>query len=342
VLPGVPIASWGIPTEATCSDVAQAVDAVRRNGIRTVNISLGSRGACFTEYIAVQRAFGVGLMVVAAAGNDYQDGNPVIYPAGFPHVISVAAIDRDLRSAEFSSANAAVDISAPGVDIPLDIPLAFDTEDGATDGFTIAAGTSFASPMVAGGAAWVRTLRPRLSVGQLGDVLRSSATDLVRTGYDDDTGWGLLNIPAALAAPTPAIDPGEPNDGITMVNGTVFSGADRYVFRGSGSRTIRAYADLAEDPLDVYRFRYRPHSRVRISVRARYGDTDLEVFDRSARTVDDRRQRVCRSARGVNRTDSCVMTWRGGGSRLGYVAVLASRSREGIAAGYTLRFKRVR
>ncbi|MEA2125927.1 MAG: serine protease, partial [Solirubrobacteraceae bacterium] len=242
VLPGVPIASWGIPTEATCSDVATAVDAVRRARIRTVNISLGSRGACFTEYIAVQRAFGVGLMVVAAAGNDYQEGNPVIYPAGFPHVMSVAAIDRSARSAPFSSANAAVDVSAPGVDVPLVTPVELD-DDGVTDGYTIASGTSFAAPMVAGGAAWVRALRPDLSVGQLGDVLRNSAIDLARKGYDDDTGWGLMNIPSAIVEPTPANDPGEPNDGITMVNGTVFSGADPFVFKGRGSRSVFAYAD---------------------------------------------------------------------------------------------------
>jgi hypothetical protein len=342
VLPGVPIASWGIPTDTTCSDVATAVDAVRRAHIKTVNISLGSRGACFSLYLAVQRAFGVGLMVVAAAGNDYQDGNPVIYPAAFPHVISVAAVDKSLKSAEFSSANAAVDISAPGVEVPLVTPLEMDTEDSSQDGLTIADGTSFAAPMVAGAAAWVRAVRPDLTVGQLGDVLRFSATDLAREGYDNDTGWGLLNIPQALSEPTPASDPGEPNDGITMVNGTVFASPDPFVYYGSGTRSIRAYADQAEDPLDVYRFRYRPHSQVRIALKARYGDADLEVFDRAAKTVDDRGQRVCRSAKLLHHIDRCVMTYRGSTTRVGYAAVSVADSRDGIAAGYTLRFKRLR
>ncbi|MEA2125627.1 MAG: hypothetical protein QOI80_2409, partial [Solirubrobacteraceae bacterium] len=157
-----------------------------------------------------------------------------------------------------------------------------------------------------------------------------------------DTGWGLLDIPAALARRKPPSDPGEPNDGITMVDGTVFSGADRPVFTGRGARTISAYADRAEDPLDVYRFRYRPHSHVRITLKARYGDTDLEIFDKGAKTVNDRRQRVCRSARGLHHTDRCRMRWGGSRPRIGYAAVSVATSRDGIAAGYKLRFTRVR
>jgi hypothetical protein len=340
VLPGVPIASWGVPTDTRCSDVAEATDAVRRAGIRIVNISLGSPSDCFTLYIAMQRAFGVGLMVVASAGNDFQDGNPVIYPAAFPHVMSIAAVDPELRSADFSSANAAVDLSAPGVSVPLVTPVEFD-DDGVQDGFTVADGTSFAAPIVAGGAAWVRALRPDLTVGQLGDVLRYSARDLAAAGYDDDTGWGLLDIPAALSAPEPPNDPNEPNDGITMVNGTVFAGADRAVFTGRRARSLRAYADQAEDPLDVYRFRLTPRSRVRITLTASVGDTDLEVFDQRAETVNDRGQRVCVSARGLNRTDRCTLVWNGRGKRTGYAAVSVADSSEGIAASYTLRFKRI-
>jgi subtilisin family serine protease len=341
ILPGVPIASWGVPAEAHCSDVAGATDAIRRAGLRIVNISLGGPADCFTLYIAMQRAFGAGLMVVASAGNDFQEGNPVIYPAGFPHVMSVAAVDPELRSADFSSANAAVDVSAPGVSVPLVTPIELD-DDGVQDGFTLGDGTSFASPIVAGAAAWVRALRPGLTVGQLGDVLRYSARDLDREGYDSDTGWGLVDIAAALSAPKPPDDPGEPNDGVTMVDGTVFTRADRPVFGGSVARTVSAYADQAEDPLDVYRFRLRHDSRVRITLRARYGDTDLQVFDQDADTVNDTGDRVCRSVRGLHRADRCTVVWRGRGSRIGYAAVSVADSSDGIAARYALRFRRLR
>lgn len=341
VLPGARIASYGVPTETTCADVVNGIDVARAAGIKVVNISLGSAGVCYTEYLATQKAYGAGMLIVASAGNDYEEGNPVIYPAAFPHVMSVAAIGQDKRSAAFSSANAAVDVSAPGVGIPLAIPPNFDVEDGQNDGYTLADGTSFSSPMVAGAAEWVRTMRPDLTVGQLADALRFSAEDLAQQGYDDDTGWGLINVGRALQYPTPANDPLEPNDGIAFVDGRVFSGADRPVWNGRGSSSLSASADQWEDPLDVYRVTLRPRSRVRISLRARFGDSDLQVYDKGSKAVGRRRGRICTSAKGLKQTDRCTIVWRGGGARTIYVAVNVATSDEGIASGYTLRFSRL-
>ena len=342
VLPGAPIASWGVPVEATCSDITRGIDAARVARVAVVNISMGSRGACFSQYLAAQKAYGAGVLVVASAGNDYQDGNPVIYPAAFPHVISVAAVDEQLRSAPFSSANAAVDVSAPGVNVPLAIPPAFDTEDGTQDGFTLAHGTSFSAPMVAGAAAWLKAARPGLSVGQIADVLRFSAADLAAQGYDNDTGWGLVDVGRALQHPAPAEDPLEPNDGIAFVNGSVFSKPDAFRWKGTGAARLSAFADQVEDPLDVYRFRLRPRSRARITLKPRFGDADLAIFDQTAKTTSDRRGLVCASRRGLRKTDSCTVVWRGRGARVGYVAIAVADSSEGLASGYTLRFRRLR
>ena len=59
------------------------------------------------------------------------------------------------------------------------------------------AGTSFSSPLVAGAAAWVWTVRPELDASQLFEVMRRSAVDIDAPGRDDATGFGLLNVPAA-------------------------------------------------------------------------------------------------------------------------------------------------
>ena len=52
---------------------------------------------------------------------------------------------------------------------------------------------------------------------QLFDLMRWSATDIGAPGFDQDTGWGLLNLPAALSAEAPAVDPEEPNDDVYQV-----------------------------------------------------------------------------------------------------------------------------
>jgi subtilisin family serine protease len=109
-------------------------------------------------------------------------------------VLSVGAVGLDLAAASFSNANAAVDISAPGVGVPVAIPLAFDTADGVQDGLTVADGTSFAAPMVSGAAAWVRAARSDLSGMQVADVLRYGSYDVGPAGWDPDHGWGVVNI----------------------------------------------------------------------------------------------------------------------------------------------------
>ena len=86
-------------------------------------------------------------------------------------------------------------------------------------------GTSFSSPLVAAAAAWVWTVRPRLEKTQLFELMRRSARDIGVPGVDNDSGYGLLDIPAALTRPELPIDPREPNDDV------------RYVKAGGISRT---------------------------------------------------------------------------------------------------------
>jgi len=340
VLPGAPIASYG--TDLRCSDVAAGIDAAARQGIRVVNLSLGVELPCFTLYLATQRAFGLGTLVIAASGNEFANGNPVIYPAAFPHVLSVSATTPDSRSAYFSSANLAVDLAAPGVAVPVAVPPYFDTDDGVADGFTTADGTSFSAPMVAGAAAWVLTARPQLSAGQLADVLRGSASDIAEKGWDPDTGWGLLHVAAALAAPEPPDDLGEPNDEILLVDGTVFRGADTPVWSGRADRVLRAWVDAVKDPFDVYRVKLPGRSLSRFSLLPGYGNANLQVFDRPARSIVDGRSRVCRERHAGRALDRCEIVWSGRGTRIVYVVVSGAMAGGETGASYRLRFSRLR
>lgn len=228
-----------------------------------INLSWGGAQADGALHDAVLQAYDAGCLVVAAAGNDGQLGNPTTYPADWPHVFTVAASDQNNKIASFSTESPANDIAAPGVGIIGAVPLSHDPS-----GYATGDGTSFAAPMVAAAAAWIWTLRPTLTVGQLAGVLREGATDIGPPGFDNASGDGLLNIPAALAAPAPPIDPDEPNDDINEVKPLqLFQlGQPALTTRLTPSSHIAATLDSADDPRDVYRIWVPAHKTVRVKV----------------------------------------------------------------------------
>jgi hypothetical protein len=166
-------------------------------------------------------------------------------------VLTVAATNEQAAVADFSSASEAIDLAAPGVDIPVAVPQTFDPAGYRADG----AGTSFAAPIVTGAAAWVATQRPTLDVTQLFEVMRRSAVDISPAGWDVRTGFGQLNVPSALALPTPPSDPQEPNEDIVDVKakGLFPQGHTPLTTRVHRSASIKAMLDVSEDSEDVYR-----------------------------------------------------------------------------------------
>jgi hypothetical protein len=181
-------------------------------------------------------------------------------------VLTVAATDANDQVASFSTTGQDVDVAAPGVDITGAVPLSRNPSgfEGSLDG------TSFSAPVVAAAAAWVWTVRPSLTVSQLADVLRHSARDIGAPGFDTASGWGIIDIPAALDAPTPAPDPAEPNDDIEQVKpGRLFrAGEPPLTTLARPSIRVAASIDAAEDPHDVYRIWVPARKTVRVSVSA--------------------------------------------------------------------------
>ena len=207
-------------------------------------------------------------MVVAAAGNEFEEGNPVSFPAAWPHVLSVAATDQQNESSYFSSANASIDVAAPGENIPLAIPGALDTTDGTQDGVTLASGTSFAAPIVAGAVAWLRSARPDITqrAGRRPPAPHGDRHRPARAGTGTPA-TASSTSEASLAAPAPEGDPLEPNDSIAEIDGTVFQGADDPVWSGGARKRIPASVDSVEDPIDVYRVRIPARTRWKALVR---------------------------------------------------------------------------
>ena len=320
IWPGARVLATPVPNglSISCSDSTRAIAQALRAEAAVINMSYGSPTKCIAEEQQVLRAVQAGAVPVAAAGNELARGNPLEYPAGLAHVLTVGAVGPDDRPTGFSNESGAVDLSAPGTGILTAVPGSFDP-DPTDDGFAFVDGTSFASPMVAAAVAWIRQARPRLTPFQAAQVVRLGARDVGEPGYDSASGFGVLNMPGALSRAAPRDDPLEPNDDVRYVDGRAFGKPARPLYRGR-ARTVAAVADFAEDPVDVYRVKLRPGQRLRLSLVPTTGDADLFVFGPRARSVRDSRSLRSSSRRGTAPERISIRN-RAGRTRTFYVAV---------------------
>jgi serine protease len=81
------------------------------------NLSLGSPDSSTTERTAFQRGADAGIIFFAAAGNSYMGVDGLSFPAGYPSVVSVGAIDVNQVVADFSQRGPDLKVVAPGVNV---------------------------------------------------------------------------------------------------------------------------------------------------------------------------------------------------------------------------------
>jgi len=154
-----------------------------------ISMSLGGPSSSIL-YDAVKYAYNNGVVLVAAAGNE--GASTPSYPAGYPEVIAVGAIDSNYNVPTWSNRNP--DLVAPGVTI-------YSTLPGNTYGYK--SGTSMACPHVSGVVAILQAMRLQAGLGkltpdQVRQILISTAIDLGVKGYDEQYGYGLVDAYSAL------------------------------------------------------------------------------------------------------------------------------------------------
>src|ERR671912_1671920 len=123
----------------TDSRIVEGINWSVKNGADVVNLSLGGSGDSSVLRTAVNRAYGRGAVVVAAAGNE--GTNVPQYPAAYWKVIAVSATTADGRLARFSNRGDWVDLAAPGTDI---------LSTSISGGYERMSGTSMSAPLVSG------------------------------------------------------------------------------------------------------------------------------------------------------------------------------------------------
>lgn len=157
---------------------------------------------CFTEFQTdIQALNAVEIAVVFSAGNAGPNYNTSMSPANYPESTSVGAVDMNLALASFSSSGPSAcggetypKLVAPGVFIKTT-----DLTFGGLfpDSYTYTSGTSFAAPHVAGSYALLKSAFPDATLAELEMTLQQTAVDLMATGPDNDSGYGLVNVSAA-------------------------------------------------------------------------------------------------------------------------------------------------
>ncbi len=175
-------------------------------------MSLGYTTASRAVRLALQDALSHNVVVVASSGNSGApadaDGTghaPYSYPANYPGVLGVAAVNQAGAPAAFSSDNLSVQVAAPGVKVPAQ----------GNDGlYWLVSGTSPACALTAGVAALIKSSYPRLSPALVGRAITSTTRDRPPGGYDDRVGFGTVDAAAALAEAGRLAGPGRGQHGV--------------------------------------------------------------------------------------------------------------------------------
>jgi hypothetical protein len=299
-----------------------------RHGRGVINLSLGGFERIAIEEHAILAAFGAGSVIVAAAGNDRQQGSPRSFPASFAHVLTVGATDENNGATYFSSSSPDMDLAAPGQDMWVAVPQMWNSSM-----YEPLDGTSFSAPLVSGATAAVWTLRPTLTNTQLFEIMRRSAHQVRGRGWNRNTGYGILDVNAALGRKAPAADPQEPNEDVYLVkpNGLFKKGHARV--RGA----LSAHLEQGDDPEDVYRAYLPAHGRLTVTVRPK-ANVNLEVWGPKTQTVFERGAAARRDLLGVSdrrgaRAERVTVQGGGAGQYVYVDAFLAKGVRD---AAYTL------
>lgn len=166
------------------------------NGADIISISAATASASDVSLSAVGYATSGGIAVIAAAGDSRTaDGNPAAYPAAFPGVVAVSAVNINGNALDTATAGPQIQLSAPGEQV-----MAATADSARAPGSGTALAAAFAAGSAAGVLASARTATPAAQGAQAIPFLISTAKDLGAAGRDDLTGAGLVQPAAAIAA----------------------------------------------------------------------------------------------------------------------------------------------
>ncbi|MCX4386709.1 type VII secretion-associated serine protease mycosin [Micromonospora peucetia] len=213
--------------------LAQSVEYAIDKGVDVISISSGGdTNPRLTQ--AVKRALVSDIVIVAGSGNLPFDQR-VAYPAREPGVIAVGGVDRSGRHAAISVSGSEVDLVAPAVDI---YSTSYDGK------YRAATGTSGATAIVAGAVALIRSKYPYLPASEVAHRLTATAIDKGPPGRDDEYGYGVIDLVAALTADVPPLGFGSATAGAPAHTASTTTAAAEPADDGDSGTTARGLVTL--------------------------------------------------------------------------------------------------
>ena len=206
------------------SDVAAGIRWAADHGAQVINLSLSGSIGSQALSDAIEYAHGLGVLVVAAAGNESADSPR--YPASLNHVLSAGATTASRQRWTLSNFGANLDVMAPGATV-----YSTAWQEATPAGYRFMNGTSMAAPHVAGLAALLFSLDETLTPDAITEIIISTSQDMDAPGYDAYTGAGLVDAAAAAAAVLALLPPPPDPPCITRFEGLVYRD-----FNGNGVR----------------------------------------------------------------------------------------------------------
>jgi len=200
------------------SELAEAITYAVAHSAGVISMSLGYSSQSRPVRAALQDAYDHNVVVVASAGNSGDAAGasgtghaPYSFPADYPGVLAVAAVNRNGQVASFSSENLSVQVAAPGDNVPA---------EGRDGIYWYVTGTSPACALTAGVVALIKSAYPALTDAQVISAITSSTTPSTRPsgGWDEQIGFGVVNAGAALAAAGRIAAAGGPAAGVAAIS----------------------------------------------------------------------------------------------------------------------------
>ncbi|TSC84745.1 MAG: Peptidase S8 and S53, subtilisin, kexin, sedolisin [Parcubacteria group bacterium Gr01-1014_13] len=201
--------------DGSLKEVAKAINYAVSNGADIISTSFVGDRNSFALQESLFNARKYGIIVVAAAGNNRNDGTGYYnlsknkqYPicVDFENsenwILGVTSVDKNDKLSDFANFGACVDISAPGENIYSTQKYAPQYGSSYNQNFGGPwFGSSFAVPLVAGSAALVKSVRPDWGAQEIILDLLATADDIdgLNPGFAGQSGYGRLNVGRAVA-----------------------------------------------------------------------------------------------------------------------------------------------
>jgi subtilisin family serine protease len=181
-------------------ELAAAITYAVNHRAQVISMSIGYSLQSRPVRAALQYAYDHNVVVVASAGNSGDAAGaagtghaPYSFPADYPGVLAVAAVNNSGQVSSFSSENLSVQVAAPGVRVPA---------QGRDGQYWYVSGTSPACALTAGVVALIKARYPALTDSQVISAITSSTARRTRPprGWNDQIGFGVVDAAAALTA----------------------------------------------------------------------------------------------------------------------------------------------